>query len=141
MASHTQVDELVVGLTNPVGHSRHIVTLGGGLSTAIDELHDGTPAVEHPEVVQEILRGLDDGQTGSIVLRTFTDEISHTTANGTEIPVKEVRGWFASDGQLHPLDEQQMFSASCTDAATGEPIGPERGVRYLSAHPIELADR
>lgn len=127
----------MAALTGPTGETCHILTLGNGWSTAIDKLKDGTYTVENPQVVDELLRAVKAGEEGSVILRTFTPEISHTLANGTRIPVKEVRGWYVADGRLHPVSEQQMFSASCTDAETGEPIAPERAVRYLDAHSIE----
>jgi hypothetical protein len=37
-----------------------------------------------------------------------------------------------------PIDEQAIFSASCTDASTGEPIAPERGVRYMDAYLVKV---
>ncbi|XVQ10001.1 hypothetical protein ACQP1W_47060 [Spirillospora sp. CA-255316] len=129
--------DILSALTQPTGGSDHILTLGNGWSTAIDQLHDGAYSVEHQAVIDELLRAIEAGEETSIVLRTFTAEIGHTLANGTPIPVKEVRGWHIADGRLHPLSEQQMFAASCTDASTGEPIAPEPSVRYTDAHPIE----
>ncbi len=128
--------EFLAALTTPAGGSGHILTLGNGWSTAIDELHDGTYSVEHPFVVDELLRTVEAGEGASVVLRTFTEETGHTLANGIRIPVKEVRGWYVHGGRFQPLSERQMFAASCTDAATGEPIAPERSVRYVDAHPI-----
>lgn len=131
--------DFLTSLTQPAGGSRHILTLGNGRSTAIDQLHDGTYSVEHPAVIDELLRAVEAGDETSIILRTFTTETSHTLANGTRIPVKEVRGWYVNEGSFLPFCEKQMFAASCTDAATGEPIAPERSVRYLDAHQLEAA--
>ena len=32
--------------------------------------------------------------------------------------------------------QQAIFAAFCTDATTGEPVPPERGVRYDDACPV-----
>ncbi|MFC5748976.1 hypothetical protein [Actinomadura rugatobispora] len=130
--------DILSALTQPAGGPSHILTLGNGWSTAIDQLHDGAYSVEHQGVIDELLRAIEAGEETSIVLRTFTAETSQTLANGTRIPVKEVRGWYIADGRLHPLSEQQMFAASCTDTITGEPIAPEPSVRCTDAHPIEV---
>lgn len=133
------ITELLAVLVRPAGHSRHILTLGNGCSTAIEQLHDGTYSVEHPAVIVDILRSLEQGEAASVVLRTFTPEISHTLPNGTSIPIKEVRGWYVDKGILHPRTEHQIFDASCTDADTGEPIAPERAVRYSDAYAVEVS--
>ncbi|MEV6768781.1 hypothetical protein AB0N05_09170 [Nocardia sp. NPDC051030] len=125
-------------LIRPAGNSQHILTLGNGWSTAIEQLHDGTYSVEHPAAIDEILRILERGEEASLILRTFTPEIGHTLPNGTSIPIKEVRGWYINEGVVHPLSEQQMFNASCIDADTGEPIPPERAVRYVDAYTLQF---
>lgn len=129
---------LLAVLVRPAGHSGHILTLGNGCSTAIEQLPDGTYSVEHTAVINEILRTLEQGGETSIVLRTFTPEISHTLPNGTPIPIKEVRGWYVNKGILHPLTDHQILDASCTDADTGEPIAPEHAVRYADAYAVEV---
>ncbi|WP_394350462.1 hypothetical protein [Nocardiopsis quinghaiensis] len=74
-----------------------------------------------------------------MVLRSFTGQVSHTLSHGADIPLKPVRGWRVADRGLVPLDEAQMFDAHCTDAASGEPVPPERGVVYTNAPAIDLA--
>lgn len=120
----------------PAAGYRHILTLGNGWLTALDLFEDGcTYGIEHPPVIGELLRIIKSGEEGSVILRTFTDEISDTLTNGTRIPVKEVRGWYVEGGRLHPFTDAEIFSASCTDA-TGEPIPPEDAVRYVSAREL-----
>ncbi|MFC9079236.1 MULTISPECIES: hypothetical protein [unclassified Streptomyces] len=72
-----------------------------------------------------------------ITVRTFTHAISHTAANGTQIPVKELRCWYLVDGTFHPLTEEQTFEAHCIDHESGEPIPLEPGVRYRDAYPVD----
>ncbi|MCU1647715.1 MAG: hypothetical protein JWN03_7990 [Nocardia sp.] len=130
--------DLLAMLVRPAGTSQHIMTLGNGWSTAIERLDDDSYSIEYPAALAELRRILDHGEETSLILRTFTQEISHTLPNGTSIPIKEVRGWCINEGVLHPLSGQQMFDASCTDADTGEPIAPERAVRYIDAYAVEL---
>ncbi|MGP4001571.1 hypothetical protein [Streptomyces sp. 8N706] len=47
-----------------------------------------------------------------------------------------VLGWRLSDCTTHPLNRAEIFSAYCTDAATGEPIPPEPGTEYADAPPV-----
>lgn len=131
---------LLSALFTDLPHRSHILTLhtGRALSTAIDRRCDGFE-VEHPAVVERLCAALARGALASVVLRSFTDQVSHTLENGVEIPMKLVRGWVASDRTLYPLDEAAMFDAHCMDAASGEPISPEEGVIYTGAPEIDLA--
>jgi hypothetical protein len=56
-------------------------------------------------------------RAGGLVVRTTDD-------HGTDT----VRGWALRAGEPHPLSEAEVFSAYCTDAATGDPVPPEPGV-------------
>jgi hypothetical protein len=122
-------------LVVPAGPGDHLVTIGSW-STSVTVDPDGSIEIENPVVCGRLHRMVIEGDEGGIIVRSFTREISHTLPNGTGIPVKEVRGWHLSDGVFYPLDEQAIFAASCTDAGTGEPIAPERGVRYADAYPV-----
>jgi len=64
--------------------------------------------------------GLATGSPGGIVLRTVS---------GSEPDL--VRGWSLDAAWLRPLTAAEVFTAYCTDAGTGEPVGPEPGVEYL----------
>ncbi|MEV0467299.1 hypothetical protein AB0I30_19885 [Nocardia tengchongensis] len=132
--------DFLTKLVRPAVHAQHLLTLGNGWSTTIEQLRDGTHSVEHPSVIAELLRILEHREQTALILRTFTPEISHVLPNGTPIPVKEVRGWVISDGLAHPLTERQVFDASCVDADTGEPIPPEQAVRYVDAYPLPVED-
>ncbi|MER5786424.1 hypothetical protein ABT104_32635 [Streptomyces mobaraensis] len=61
--------------------------------------------------------------------------VARTTALGRP---PTVRGWTLRAGWPRPLDEAEVFSAYCTDPATGEPIPPEHGVAYEAG--IELPE-
>ncbi len=124
-------------LVCPAGSGTHLVQVNDW-STSVTVGKDGVIEIENPMVVAGLHRMVNEGREAGIIVRTFTKETSHTLSNGTEIPVKEVRGWLLSGGVLDPLDEQAIFSASCTDAVTGEPIAPERGVRYMDAYPVTV---
>ncbi len=122
-------------LVVPAGPGDHLVSIGSW-STSVIVDPDGCIEIENPVVCARLHRMVTDGDEGGIIVRSVRREISHTLPNGTGIPVKEVRGWHLTDGMFHPLDEQAIFAASCTDAGTGEPLAPERGVRYAGAYPV-----
>jgi hypothetical protein len=122
-------------LVVPAGPGDHLVTVGSW-STSVTVAADGSIEIENPLVCARLHRMVTDRGVGGIIVRSFTSEISHTLPNGIGIPVKEVRGWRLSNGVFYPLDEQAIFVASCTDAGTGEPLVPERGVRYADAYPV-----
>jgi len=121
---------------------RHILTSrdvdGQELSTAIRAGRgpDAADDVEHPHVLGLIAARIARGTPLPLVLRTFhADEVSHQSPSGGAIPVKTLRGWYFDGTSLLPLDEQAIFAAHCTDHATGDPIPPERGVRYAGSWP------
>ncbi|MBW1600298.1 hypothetical protein HPT28_25340 [Streptomyces sp. JJ38] len=68
--------------------------------------------------------GLGTGSAGGVVLRT--------TRGGHQT----VRGWRLANGWLQPLTEAEVFTAYCTDPATGEPVPPEPGVAYRPGFPL-----
>ncbi|WP_017608565.1 hypothetical protein [Nocardiopsis xinjiangensis] len=131
---------LLAALFSDLPHENHILTVNTGSvrSTAVERRGEGF-RVELPAVVERLCTALARGDLASVVLRSFTDEVSHTRTDGVDIPVKLVRGWWACDRTLYPLDETAMFDAHCMDAASGEPLPPEEGVRYTDAPEIDLA--
>jgi hypothetical protein len=128
---------IVRALTVPAGVGTHIVTVNDW-STGVTVDADETVEIEDPMVAADLHRMVTEGEDASIIVRTFTGEVSHTLASGAKVPVKEVRGWYLNEGVFQPMDEQVIFSASCTDTETGEPIAPERGVRYVDAYAVEV---
>jgi hypothetical protein len=87
--------------------------------------HLGT---DHPALLVWMHLGVAQAtQTAAgITLRSTTDTDS------------EVRAWLlATDGDIHPRSEADVFAAYCTDADPGDPIAPEHAVRYCSAYPLE----
>ncbi|WP_028649436.1 hypothetical protein [Nocardiopsis sp. CNT312] len=130
---------LLSALLNGLAEHRHLLTLHTGhpASTVVDRA-EGDFTVEHAAVVERLCAALAEGAPAAVVLRSFTDRVSHTLADGTAIPAEVVRGWTAGGGALLPLDEARMFDAHCTDAASGEPLPPERGVVYADAPEIDL---
>lgn len=94
--------------------------------------------IENPVVCAALHRMVIDGDEGGVIVRSFTSQTSYTLPDGTDIPVKEVRGWHLSHGVFHPVDGQAILAASCTDAGTGEALAPERGVRYADAYPVAV---
>jgi hypothetical protein len=67
---------------------------------------------------------------GSIILRSFTDEIDQYT----NLPVKELRGYLLKrEGdriKFDKLSPNMMFACHNTDAETGQPRSLEQSVRY-----------
>lgn len=112
-------------------HTRHV------LVTSVERREDGFEA-EHPAVVERLCAAVTSGGLAAVVLRSPTDRISHTLADGVGVPVTLVRGWTVTDRTLVPLDEARMFDAYCTDSASGEPIPPEPGVVYTDAPAVDL---
>ncbi|CAL9601918.1 hypothetical protein SUDANB121_05470 [Nocardiopsis dassonvillei] len=131
---------LLSALLRDLPGRHHILTLytGDPVSTSI-VLHAGGWDIEHPPVVERLSTVLATGRSAAVVLRSFTERVSHTLPDGLEVPVKVVRGWRIADHTLQPLDEAEMFDAHCTDAASGEPIPPERGVEFAPAPAVDLS--
>jgi hypothetical protein len=118
--------------------THHVLTSMIDDEEASTGINTGTGAdvpdeVEHPHVLVLVAAHIVAGTPLPLVLRTFHDEVSHQAANGTDIPMKTVRGWRFDGAVLLAIDEQGMFAAHCTDARTGEPVAPERGVQYAAA--------
>ncbi len=67
--------------------------------------------------------------TGGIVLRTSNPDTPD-----------RLHGWRLHQGLLVPLTAGEVFSAYCTDAATGEPLSPEPGVEYCPGFPVTSPD-
>jgi hypothetical protein len=127
---------LLRALVAPAGDGHHLVTVSNGWSTGVTVAAGGPLEIENPMVAAGLHRMVTGGEQAGIIVRTFTGEISHTLPDGVTIPVKEIRCWYLNEGVFHPLAEGQAFAAHCTDVGTGEPIPPERGVRYLDAYPV-----
>lgn len=134
---------LVRMLLKPAGpNTRHILTVGAGsrtMSTAVEVDSNGELHYELPEVLRTLGALLGNGTPVSLVLRTFGEEIAFTAPSGAAIPVKTVRSWFVANDVAHPQSEAATFAAFCTDADSGEPTPPERGVRYAAAWDVQLA--
>ncbi|WP_285731935.1 hypothetical protein [Nocardiopsis sp. ATB16-24] len=130
---------LLSALLDDLPGDRHILTLHApyAMSTAI-ERRDGDWDVEHPPVVERLCAALSRGGGAGVVLRSLTDQTSSTLTDGADAPVALVRGWTVADRRLVPLDEARMFDAHCTDAASGAPLAPERGVVYTDAPEVDL---
>lgn len=131
---------LLSALLRDLPGDHHILTLNTGhaRSTAV-HVRGVDFDIEHPEVVERLCTAVTRNSPSALVLRTFSDRISHTLPNGTAVPVKLVRGWRVGERTLLPLEEAEMFDAHCTDPASGEPLPSERGVEYTSAPEIDLS--
>ncbi|MEU1278308.1 hypothetical protein [Streptomyces sp. NPDC005805] len=66
---------------------------------------------------------------GGIVLRTVRPGLPD-----------HLHGWRLTGGRVAPLTAGEVFSAYCTDAATGEPVPPEPGVEYCAGFPLPPDD-
>ncbi|MGW6458158.1 hypothetical protein ACWF94_19980 [Streptomyces sp. NPDC055078] len=86
-------------------------------------------AAEGAEFVTVLATAIALDNPGGVVLRTRTPDAPD-----------RLHGWRLHDGGLRPLTEGEVFSAYCTDAATGEPISPEPGVEYRAGFDIATDD-
>lgn len=136
----TSAHALLRSLFRDLSGDHHILNLSFryGMSTAVDRRADHFE-VEHPVVIERLHMALTADTPAALIVRTFTDRVHETRADGTIVPVKLLRGWRVWHRRLVPLDEAQMFDAHCMDAASGEPMPPEAGVEYVSASEIDLS--
>lgn len=132
---------LLHSLLRDLPGDRHILTLHTrhAMSTAVDR-RGGDFEIEHPEVVERLYTAFTAQAPAAVIVRTFTARLSHSLPDGTAIPLKRVLGWRLGGGAITPVDEAEMFNAHCVDAASGEPIPPERGVEYAGAPAVEIPD-
>jgi hypothetical protein len=99
---------------------------GGTTSSASSAQID---AEEGAEFVTVLAAGIALEGAGGLVLRTSGPD----TAD-------RVHGWRLHRGRLEPLTAGEVFSAYCTDAATGDPLSPEPGVEYCAGFPVITDD-
>jgi hypothetical protein len=92
---------------------------GGPSSSAQIDATEGT------EFVTVLAAGIALEGAGGVVLRTSNP--------GTP---DHLHGWRLHQGRLDPLTAGEVFSAYCTDAATGDPLSPEPGVEYCAGFPV-----
>ncbi|MFD9822311.1 hypothetical protein [Streptomyces violascens] len=81
------------------------------------------------EFVTVLAAGIALHSAGGLVLRT--------TESGTP---DRLHGWRLHQGRLDPLTAGEVFSAYCTDAATGDPLAPEPDVEYRAGFPVDQPD-
>lgn len=86
-------------------------------------------ASEGAEFVTVLATGIALESPGGLVLRT-----------STEGAPDRLHGWRLHQGRLLPLTAGEVFSAYCTDAATGEPLSPEPGVEYCAGFDLTTDD-
>ncbi|MER8233111.1 hypothetical protein [Streptomyces sp. NPDC094049] len=120
---------LLMGFVNALGEGCHHLVVaasakGGTLSISVPFHNDGETSDLDPVDAVEAMAVLALASVvgGGAVMRThFADRTS------------EVRGWKLVEFYAKPLSASEIFSAYCTDPATGEPIAPEPGVEYMAA--------
>lgn len=78
------------------------------------------------DFVTVLAAGLALGGPGGLVLRSTT-----------EGDRDRVHGWRLDRGRLVPLSAAAVFNAYCTDADTGDPVGPEPGVEYCPGYEVD----
>ncbi|TXS51517.1 hypothetical protein [Streptomyces sp. t39] len=86
-------------------------------------------AEEGIEFVTVLAAGIALRSSGGVVLRTSRPGAPDY-----------LHGWRLEGGRLTPLTAGEVFSAYCTDAATGDPLPPEPGVEYCAGFPVTTAD-
>ncbi|MFJ6784566.1 hypothetical protein [Streptomyces yangpuensis] len=120
---------LLMGFINAMGDGCHHLVIaasakGGTLSISVPFHNDGETSDLDPDDALEAMMVLTLAAVvgGGAVIRTnFADQTS------------EVKGWKLVEFYAKPLSASEIFSAYCTDAATGELIAPEWGVEYVAA--------
>ena len=124
--------DLLMGLFDAVGDGCHTLTVsvaGDARSLAsmvpFHNQGDATTVDEEAALHLMALLALTSGRVGGAVVRTLY-------GGGKS----RVLGWRLSGCTAVPLGRAEIFSAYCTDAATGEPIAPESGVEYADAPPV-----
>ncbi|WP_328403030.1 hypothetical protein OHS70_31600 [Streptomyces sp. NBC_00390] len=86
-------------------------------------------ASEGAEFVTVLAAGIALESPGGLVLRTSAPDSAD-----------RLHGWRLTQGRLTPLTAGEVFSAYCTDAATGGPVSPEPGVEYCAGFPLITDD-
>ncbi|MER5771456.1 hypothetical protein [Streptomyces sp. NPDC001985] len=134
-AAFDRASHLLMRLLEAAGPGRHhlVCSAPAPEEQLLAVLHadgDTTPtahmdATEAAEFVTVLATAIALGNPGGVVLRTTTP--------GTP---DRLHGWRLNQGSLLPLTEGEVFSAYCTDAATGEPLSPEPGVEYRAGFDI-----
>ncbi|RRO14850.1 hypothetical protein EIL87_19165 [Saccharopolyspora rhizosphaerae] len=120
----------------------HVVTVTGFPDRSVTALaavnHSGELEWDEPEVEHYLDQLLREGTAISLVLHVLSDEVAFTDAQGGEVLVKHVYGWFIEDGEIRPVTAAEAFDIGCVDPDTGEPVPPQPGVRYENAWPLVL---
>ncbi|AZM63430.1 MULTISPECIES: hypothetical protein [unclassified Streptomyces] len=106
---------------------RHLVcSVSGPPETLVAVLHaddlDGRPDIDETEALEfttVLAVGLATASPGGLVMRTSTPGAPD-----------RVHGWRLRAHGLEPLTAGEVFDAYCTDAESGELIGPESNVDY-----------
>lgn len=148
LALERAAEALAVLLAAVGAGTHHLVcsvgVLGTPLVATLDTRHEpddpgaasdgGLPPHRPPQAAAVALTttlavGLATHRPGGIVLRT---------EGAGEAGRDVVRGWGVDpeSGWLRPLTTAEVFSAYCTDPASGDPVPPEHGVDYAPGHPL-----
>lgn len=113
------------------------------LIEATDQDDDGDPRLSEPDALvlcTVLAASTVTARPAGLVIRTSAPhDPAKTTATArtrADTETETVRGWTLHRGQLRPLSEAEVFSAYCTDPATGDPLPPEPGVRYRAGIPL-----
>ncbi|MFD5147086.1 hypothetical protein [Streptomyces sp. NPDC058401] len=116
------------------GHHHLVCSVPAPEEQLVAVLHADTGPGGRPRVdgrdgldfVTVLAAGLALGGPGGLVLRSTT-----------EGDRDRVHGWRLDRGRLVPLSAAAVFNAYCTDADTGEPVGPEPGVEYCPGYEVD----
>lgn len=137
----SRTETLLTALTQGAPLRRHILTVltTNEMSTEFHQ-HDSGHVIEYSDVIEHLATTITDGNDAAVVLRSFTDGVSHTLTNGPIIPVKRVCGWVVHGGAFYPLEAKQMSTAFHPAAVSGEIIPPEKGVEIVDAWTVDLTE-
>jgi hypothetical protein len=143
-AAFDHASHLLVRLLERAGPGEHqlvcsVPAAGEQLIAVLRAGHPGdtsqrrTPAMpgtrERAEFLTVLAVGIALDSTCGLVMRS-------TVTGGPD----RLYGWRLAHGRLVPLTAAEVFNAYCTDAETGEPIGPESGVDYRTGFDLGPGD-
>ncbi|WP_406509529.1 hypothetical protein [Streptomyces sp. NBC_00212] len=138
-AAFDRASHLVLSLLEAAGPGTHhlVCSIPAQVEQLIAVLHadrEGFDPVrldetDAAEFVTVLAAGIALHSVGGLVLRT--------TESGTP---DRLHGWRLNQGRLDPLTAGEVFSAYCTDAATGDPLAPEPDVEYRAGFAIDQPD-
>ncbi|MFZ9594866.1 MAG: hypothetical protein ACO3A2_02185 [Bdellovibrionia bacterium] len=124
--------DLIQAILNLKGSK--IVTLHSGEDQFVFDIHDNGEigySEDHAEAFHHLLS--DQMEEGGVIVRQFlpmTYEVLGANQKKMRHPYKNLYGFFISGESVSSLSPEELETACNTDANTGDPLPPEKGVFY-----------